>query len=621
MATGDGGESGKFVPKKGIKSSVVWNWYGFAVTDIKQETPRCNLCLKPVAIKGSSTTNLFQHLKQRHPAEHEKCQSLRDEQSRSDQEPVAKKQLTVAESFAQGTAYDKKGARWTTITDAVALYIAKDMVPIYTMDKTGFINLMKTLDPRYELPSRKYFSEVVLPQMYRNTRKKVGRELEELSFFSATTDMWSSRTMQPYMSLTVHFINNAWDLRSISLQTSYFPEDHTGELIAKGLRDALDCWNLSENRLSCMTTDSGTNMIKALKVNGWPNLQCFGHKLHNAIENGVKDPRIDRAIGVCKKIVAAFSYSWKKRRELGLAQSELGLPPHQLIVESPTRWGSRQKMIERFLEQEKAIARVLGSEVKSRHLVPSWQDIEVLESVNKAVKALQDFTDALSGEMYVSVSYIKPVIHLFKTSLLQPEDNDTELTKTTKSNILGYLVNKYSNPVKDELLDMASLMDPRFRTSYIDPDKVEQIKRRAVSELLSFPTDKSTPQPGPVVQVDQEARPQPNHKRKKNLAAFFKKSVPTPGPDQSEETKIETELATYLLMPEVDPDTDPLQWWKSNKSNFSRLSHLAKKYLSIPATSAPSERLFSVAGGVVTRSRACLKPEAVDRLIFLAKNV
>ncbi|KAK3533450.1 hypothetical protein QTP70_022248, partial [Hemibagrus guttatus] len=32
-----------------------------------------------------------------------------------------------------------------------------------------------------------------------------------------------------------------------------------------------------------MTTDSGTNMIKALKLNEWTNLQCFGHNLHNAI--------------------------------------------------------------------------------------------------------------------------------------------------------------------------------------------------------------------------------------------------------------------------------------------------------------------------------------------------
>lgn len=73
----------------------------------------------------------------------------------------------------------------------------------------------------------------------------------------------------------------------------------------------------------------------------------------------MKDPRIDRAIAVCKKAVAAFSYSWKKRKDMTEVQAELGLPTHQLVTESPTRWGSRQKMIERFLEQEKAVVRIL----------------------------------------------------------------------------------------------------------------------------------------------------------------------------------------------------------------------------------------------------------------------
>lgn len=85
-------------------------------------------------------------------------------------------------------------------------------------------------------------------------------------------------------------------------------------------------------------------------------------------ENGVKDPRIDHAIGVCKKVVAAFSYSYKKRQEMGEVQAELGLPTHQLVTESPTRWCSRPRIIERFLEQEKAIVHVLGSNKKSRHL-------------------------------------------------------------------------------------------------------------------------------------------------------------------------------------------------------------------------------------------------------------
>lgn len=108
----------------------------------------------------------------------------------------------------------------------------------------------------------------------------------------------------------------------------------------------------------------------------------------------MKDHRIDRAIAVCKKVVGAFSFSWKKKRDLAAAQAELNLPLHKLITESPTRWGSRQKMIQRVLEQEKAITQVLAADKKSRHLVPTWQDIDVLESVNKALSPLQEFTDA-----------------------------------------------------------------------------------------------------------------------------------------------------------------------------------------------------------------------------------
>lgn len=102
----------------------------------------------------------------------------------------------------------------------------------------------------------------------------------------------------------------------------------------------------------------------------------------------MNDNHITRAISLCKKVVSSFSYSWKKRRELAEVQIQLGLPAHQLITESATRWGSRQQMIERFLEQQGAITKVLSTDKKSRQLAPTWQDIEVLESVQKALKPL-----------------------------------------------------------------------------------------------------------------------------------------------------------------------------------------------------------------------------------------
>ena len=76
---------------------------------------------------------------------------------------------------------------------------------------------------------------------------------------------------------------------------------------------------------------------------------------------------VERAVGVCKKVVSAFSNSWKRKRDLAKAQAALGLPQHQLITESPTRWGSRQQMIARFLEQEKAVSQVLLADKKVRH--------------------------------------------------------------------------------------------------------------------------------------------------------------------------------------------------------------------------------------------------------------
>lgn len=258
------------IPKKGNVSSVIWNWFGFVASDMEQTAPRCKVCLA-VATKGSCTTNLLQHLKQRHAAEWERCCSLRKEQDRGSPSTATTKQPSVLETFTNCIPYDKKGARWKAITDAVAMYIAKDMVPIYTVEKPGFIHLLKVLDPRYVLPSRKYFSDVALPQLYNSTRQRIAAELDGVSFYSATTDLWSSRVMQPYLSLTLHFINDDWTLRSVCLQTAYFHDEHKGEIIAQGLKDALSSWNLPEDRLTCMTTDSGTNMLKALRDNGWPS--------------------------------------------------------------------------------------------------------------------------------------------------------------------------------------------------------------------------------------------------------------------------------------------------------------------------------------------------------------
>ena len=79
----------------------------------------------------------------------------------------------------------------------------------------------------------------------------------------------------------------------------------------------------------------------------------------------------------------------------------------------------------------------------------------------------------------------------------------------------------------------------------------------------------------------------------------------------------EHELKNYML---DKIDYEPLQWWSENEKKYPRLAIIAKRVLSVPATSVPSERIFSSAGLIVTKLSNRLSPEIVDHIIFLNKN-
>jgi len=64
-----------------------------------------------------------------------------------------------------------------------------------------------------------------------------------------------------------------------------------------------------------------------------------------------------------------------------------------------------------------------------------------------------------------------------------------------------------------------------------------------------------------------------------------------------------------------------LKWWNKNRDELPLLAELAREYLCIPASSAPSERLFSHAGNIVTDTRQSLDSENVSKLLFVKENM
>ena len=72
-------------------------------------------------------------------------------------------------------------------------------------------------------------------------------------------------------------------------------------------------------------------------------------------------------------------------------------------------------------------------------------------------------------------------------------------------------------------------------------------------------------------------------------------------PDPSEPTSepaVLNEAEKYLALQPASHDSDLLQWWAEHKSDFPHLSRMARQFLSVPATSASAERVFSLAGRI-----------------------
>lgn len=82
--------------------------------------------------------------------------------------------------------------------------------------------------------------------------------------------------------------------------------------------------------------------------------------------------------------------------------------------------------------------------------------------------------------------------------------------------------------------------------------------------------------------------------------------------------RVADEIQNYLKL-DINCD-DVLQFWQSSGSTFPNLRSLAQIVLAIPATSTPSEQVFSTMGLILNAKRTMLLPENVGKVQMIHDN-
>jgi len=199
--------------------------------------------------------------------------------------------VTIQDSFAKAILLPRNSETYKKLTKAVCYFICKDHQPFDTINDGGLRHMLHTFEPRYTPPDQKTIASNHIPIMYDALKADITKQIvDDIQYFSITTDMWTSRARHSYVAVTLHYLTASFEMRSHLVVTKEFTVAHTGELISEALEEVLSEWNLNCERLVAATTDNGSNVVRAMNLLGWTRVSYFSHTIQLAIEKVMDIP-------------------------------------------------------------------------------------------------------------------------------------------------------------------------------------------------------------------------------------------------------------------------------------------------------------------------------------------
>ncbi|MBW0464945.1 hypothetical protein O181_004660 [Austropuccinia psidii MF-1] len=150
----------------------------------------------------------------------------------------------------------------------------------------------------------------------------------------------------------------------------------------------------------------------------------------------------------------------------------------------------------------------------------------------------------------------------------------------------------------------ASILDPRIKQVFFATHESTLVEFHTSSLQLSKVFEDKAKK---YVNND-DSQPHVNIKKTRGL---LDKMYPS---SSGEGCSFEKELQWYFAEPPEPKDTDILIFWKSQGKLFPTLALMGHNYLAIPATSAPSECVFSGGRKILTYQQYSLTPMHVKQL-------
>ncbi|KAG9280409.1 zinc finger BED domain-containing protein 4 [Astyanax mexicanus] len=619
------------LPMFSKKTSKLWNHFSISTGDPTKVV--CLHCNRTIS-RGKKTTNLgtsclFRHMQRFHGHMLENSSSISGD--------VSSAALAVKQELMDTSAYVQQNKKFEDchpvakkITKLIAEMLALDLQPSTVVENVGLNRLLDYLQPQYSVPSSSYFTSTAIPEMYETVKEVVLTHLKEAEsgIIHFTTSMWVSSQTREYLTLTAHWVTFESRVRpqgqdfhcSALLGVSPIDCDYNMLSIQKQLEYLWDTWIASSGLKIGFTVTDNQAIGNVLKDSNHAIMHCFGHNIDLIVNEAIKSQRmVQNLLSIARKICERVHRSAKAKERLAELQKEYNLPENQLVQDVPSKWKTSYFMLERLVEQKKAIDE-LSLECNFRELI-SCDQWEVMQSVCNALKPFEVACQEMSAHTS-TLGQVIPLIHILNRKIDMLFDETMGIDNMLKS-LKEAMVTRMSPILHDTRYTWATVLDPRYKTSLFTEEEAEQCKQDLIRELDKVSLATTSPDTKTQLSngcVEVPASSDGPSGKKENLWALMdgiRQKI-----KQEERPKSPDLIVLEYLEEEIlDQSCDPLDYWNLKKFQWPELAKVAVRYVGCPPSIVPAETLFSTSSANCALSQSRPLLENLEGLLFLKVNL
>ncbi|EDW77998.1 uncharacterized protein Dwil_GK24779 [Drosophila willistoni] len=600
------------------KSNV---WHFFYKTN--QTTAVCTLCGRNYSRKGRGTTCLRNHLRSLHPVEFLTLSEtdikyvvkgeVPDKNIAPSQHDTKRLQLEIQESEADPLEPPEVPFNSALCDEKLALMLVNfsfDMI-----EGEGFINFIRTLQPKYVIQSRMYYENLLCHHIYPKLKAQLHTKLEQLE--SYTLILGHHRENESgLVILNCSGISSDFQFVKFVLKCKVFQygERHDEDLM-KQLVDN-NWWPLCQKKIHCILRDESTTL-------GDIQTDCNVARLKLCVQNAFdSNEPLQQLARKCKAIVKHFESHPMARDHLNYIQVNRLKREYQPIFETNnTEWNSIYTQMADLYKMKDSLC-IYAEEFNSFiQIYPDeWLEIDLF------TKVVQPFIEIIKiwSEDTTLASSVIPLVAALRDSLQTDMHNfvSSVTISALARKLLDELNIKFAHLSTDMKYLMATYLDPRYKQAFFTEHQEQIVVNEVLKELDRHP-NKFAPKNSTIKVPKLDII----NKNESKIDSILDNILTTTSSSNNQESNpiVQSQLKNLLYLynsePRIERNGNPLIWWQNN-IKFSPLHDLVRRYLSTPASiNADCEKLFKSSAHVYGDLETDLSTKNASKIVFIKSNL